>query len=209
MLVVSTVGRRKSGPLWRLKELGEAGEPGVFWYYTSENGSPRITAAFLERQKRLLMPAQYAREHQNTWVDQADSFTGQAAVDAAMSTGWTEPERGSGDASVLAVDLGAIHDPTVVGVGHRGADGRIYVDTLRTLQGSREQPVQLAVVEQTVRDLAALFAPVVKIRIESWQGMATAQALTRLGLPVELYKPTAKSHAEEGPQLAQALGART
>jgi hypothetical protein len=140
MLVVSTVGRRKSGPLWRLKELGEAGEPGVFWYYTSENGSPRITAAFLERQKRLLMPAQYAREHQNTWVDQADSFTVQPDVDAAMSTGWVERLRGAGESHKLAGDIGYLHDPAVIGSGHRGADGRIYVDRLINGAGKPRAP---------------------------------------------------------------------
>src|SRR5262245_66275150 len=37
----------------------------VFWYYSSENQSPLVTPEFLARQRRLLMPAQYAREHEN------------------------------------------------------------------------------------------------------------------------------------------------
>jgi phage terminase large subunit-like protein len=49
MLIVSTVGRRKSGPLWQLKELAEAREPGVYWFHSRDNGSPRITPAFLDR----------------------------------------------------------------------------------------------------------------------------------------------------------------
>jgi Phage Terminase len=102
MLVVSTVGRRQSGPLWQLKELGESGAPGVHWYYSTENGSPRITAAFLERQRRLLLPMQYAREHENRWVDAADSFVTALEVDAAMGTGWVEQAHGAGAASVIA-----------------------------------------------------------------------------------------------------------
>lgn len=200
---------QKTGPLWRLKELGEAGEPGVYWYHSSDNGSPRITTAFLERQRRLLLPMQYAREHENRWVDHADSFVSQAEVDAAMGTGWAEQTRGTGAPSVLAVDIGVLHDATVCGVGRRGPDGRIYIDRLVRLQGSREAPVQMATIEQHVRDLDAAFAPVTKIRIESWQGMGMAQSLTRLGKPVELYTPTAKSHAEEWPLLAQALAAGT
>jgi hypothetical protein len=208
MLVVSTVGKKRSGPLWQVKTLGEAGEPEVLWWHSSENGSPRITAAFLERQRRLLLPAQFAREHQNQWVDQADSFVTQADVDWAMGQGWAKQAEGQdGRRYEIAVDIGAVHDPTVIGVGHRGEDGRLYIDTLVTLQGSRETPVQMSAIEQTVRDLAEVFVPE-KIRIESWQGLATAQALTRLGLPVEVYTPTAKSHAEEWPQLAQALMAK-
>ena len=51
-------------------------------------------------------------------------------------------------------------------MGH-GAGGRIYVDRLVTLQGSREAPVQMAVVEQPIREVAEAFAPVDKIRIMS------------------------------------------
>ena len=208
MLVVSTVGRKRSGPLWNIKTLAESAEPGVLWWHTSENGSPRVTAEYLARQRRLLMPTQYAREHQNAWVDQADGFVTTADVDAAMGTGWMGQTVGGGVRYEIAVDLGAVHDPTVIGVGHR-ADGLLYVDRLVTLQGSREAPVQMAAVESTIRDVAAAFAPVDKIRVESWQGMATVQSLARLGLPVELFTPTAKAHAEEWPLLAQALASKT
>ena len=66
------------------------------WYYSSETGSPRITGRFLERQRRLLMPTQYSREHQNLCVDTADSFVSQADVDRAMGTGWVEAYRRTG-----------------------------------------------------------------------------------------------------------------
>ena len=209
MLVTSTVGRRKSGPLWSVKDLGERGEAETFWYYSPENGSPRVTAAFLERQKRLLMPTQYAREHQNQWVDQMDSFCTQTDVDAAMA--WpVEPEtttepRPHG----LAVDIGSVHDPSVVGVGHRREDGLIVIDTLRTLEGSKEAPVSMAALEQVITDLALAYAPVSTIRIESWQGITSAQRLTALGLPVDLFAPTAKLHSEEWPVLAQHLAGRS
>src|SRR5262249_12987794 len=44
-----------------------------------------------------------------------------------------------------------------------------------------------------------------RIRVESWQGMATAQRLQGLGLPVEVFSPTPRAHADEWPQLAHAL----
>lgn len=47
----------------------------VLWWHSSDNPSPRITQKFLDRQRRLLLPGQYAREHGNVWVDAADSFT--------------------------------------------------------------------------------------------------------------------------------------
>ena len=54
MLVTSTVGRRQSGPLWTIKQLSEGGDPRVFWYWCGENLSPKVTADFLERQRRIL-----------------------------------------------------------------------------------------------------------------------------------------------------------
>ena len=181
---------------------------GVFWWHSSENLSPRVTPEFLARQRRILMPAQFAREHQNSWVDAADGFTTVADVDAAMGHGWTEQLEGRpGVRYVAFVDLGAVHDPSVIAVGHVEGD-LAYIDKIITFQGSREAPVQLATVEEKQRDLARQFR-LTKIRIESWQGMGAVQSLQRAGLPVELYTPTAKSHAEEWPVLAQRLSSRT
>ena len=122
-LVISTVGRRKSGPLWTIKTLAEGGDPSVFWWYSTENLSPRVTKDFLERQRRILLPGQFAREHQNQWVEAADAFTGSAEIDAAMAHGWTEqPDGTPGTGYVMFVDLGAVHDPTVIVVGHSESD---------------------------------------------------------------------------------------
>jgi hypothetical protein len=188
MLVISTVGRRQSGPLWSVKMLAEGGDPAVFWWHSSENLSPKVTPAFIERQRRILMPAQFARERQNSWVDAADGFTCAAEVDAAMSHGWTEQIEGRPGVDYHCfVDLGAVHDPTVIAVGHLESD-IAFIDRLVTYQGSREQPVQLATVEQALRHLAWKFH-LVKIRIESWQGLSAVQALTRAGLNAELFRP--------------------
>src|SRR5712691_2190109 len=164
MLVISTVGRRQSGPLWSVKMLAEGGDPAVFWWHSSENLSPKVTPAFIERQRRILMPAQFAREHQNSWVDQADGFTSAAEVDAAMSHGWTDQVEGRAGVDYHCfVDLGAVHDPTVIAVGHVEAEVA-FIDRIVTYQGSREEPVQLATVEQACRHLAAKFH-LTKIRI--------------------------------------------
>jgi hypothetical protein len=204
MIVISTVGRRKSGPLWTVKALAEGGDPAVYWYWHGENRSPRVTKDFLARQKRILMPAQYAREHQNVWVDGADAFASSEDVDAAMGQGWTEQHRGEpGKNYESYVDIGTVHDPTVIGIGHpEGAV--VYIDRLVTLQGSRERPVAMAAIEATLLELAAQF-PLRRIRVESWQGVAVAQSLERAGLPVEIFTPTVKSNAAEWPVLAQRL----
>jgi hypothetical protein len=207
-VVTSTVGRRQSGPLWSIKELTDGGNPTIYWWWHSENRSPKVTKAFLDRQRRILMPAQFAREHQNQWVDAADSFTSAAEVDAAMAHGWMQrPVGEAGRTYEGFVDLGVVNDPTVLALGH--VEGTVvFIDVLRTFEGSRAKPVQLADVERAVKDLSDAFQ-VRRWRIESWQGVGAVQSLQRLGLRVELFAPTAKAHAEEWPILAQRLSSRT
>jgi hypothetical protein len=208
MLVISTVGRRQSGPLWTIKQLAEGGDPAVSWYWCGDNRSPKVTPAFLERQRRILLPGQYAREHQNAWVDAADSYTSAGEVDEAMGHGWIEVMGGRRDVdAVIFVDLGTVKDPSVIGLGIL-LDGRVHLGRLITFQGSHEHPVQLIDVEQALQQLCVSWR-VTKIRIESWQGVSAVQSLQRLGLPVELFHPTAKQHTEEWPVLAQRLASRT
>jgi phage terminase large subunit-like protein len=207
MLVTSTVGRRKSGPLWTVKTLAEGGDETVCWRWSGVNRSPKVTREFLERQRRILLPAQFAREHQNAWVDAADSYTTAVEVDEAMSKGREWPAGRTDVDAVAFVDLGTVRDPSVIAVGYAdGAD--VVLGRLVTFQGSAEHPVQLADVERTLRVLAAEWR-LRQIRIESWQGVSAVQSLQRAGLPVELFAPTAKAHAEEWPILAQRLATRT
>jgi hypothetical protein len=65
----------------------------VYWYYRDRNQSPLVTEEFLVRCRALQMPGQYAREHENTVMDAADSFTSVADVAAAMGGGWRAVHR--------------------------------------------------------------------------------------------------------------------
>jgi len=180
----------------------------VFWWYSSENLSPRVRPDFLTLQQELLMPGQFAREHQNQWIEGADSFTSAADVDAAMGMGWVErlwacPEPDH----AMAVDLGYIGDPAVVGAAHL-TDGVLYVCRLITIQGSREAPVRMSAIKETIRALHAN-RQTVTTKIESWQGISIAQDLQQELPGVELFVPTAKAHAEQWPLLAHRLSNRT
>jgi hypothetical protein len=208
MLVVSTVGRRQSGPLWTIKQLSDGGDEDVCWWHSPENASPLVTTGFLKRQRRILAASQYAREHENQWVDAADSFCAAEDVDFAMSRNWREQHAGLPDWQYqAAVDIGLVSDPTVIGVSHRDRDGLVYLDNLLTFTGSKRRPVDLGSVEEALVALSHAF-PLQQIRIESWQGAATVQRLQALGLPTVLYSPTLKSQQDEWPVLAHALAER-
>jgi len=180
----------------------------VYWYYTSENLSPRVTPAFLARARKILLPGQYRREHENAWDEGADSITTAADVDAAMSLETMATRGLPGVAYMYFIDLGAVTNPTVIGLGHLSPTNAIVIDRLETLQGTREAPVQIATVLARTVALCEIFPPLL-IRVETWQGMGAAQMLQAAKLPVELYTPSAKSNAEEWPMLIARLTQRT
>lgn len=207
-LMVSTVGLRRSGPLWTIKTLAEAKDPAVFWFWTSENLSPKISQEFLDQRRRVMLPVAFAREHLNQWVDGADGFTSTAVVDQAMGHRYTQQERGTaGVCYVCFVDLGVLGDPSVIAIGHE-EDGLVYLDRLDTFQPALDQPVQLSAVEMQLVKLFNLF-DLSAIQVESWQGMASVQRLQQLGLPVELYSPSQKRNTEQWGLLHHRLETRT
>ncbi len=209
MLLTSTVGAKQKGPLWQIRELAEAqADPSIFWWWTDQNLSPLVTKQFLDRQRKILLPGEFAREHQNAWVDAADSFTSTADVDHAMGRGWIEQPQGRPDCYYVAsVDIGYVHDPAVICVAH-AEEEMLFVDRLLTFQGSREEPVQMADLETALLDLDRRFN-LREVRIESWQGIAAVQSLERAELPVSLFHPTPKAQAEEWPLLHQRLVEKT
>jgi hypothetical protein len=205
-VIASTVGRRQSGPLWTVRTLHGGGDDGVFWDWRGDNPSPKVTEKYLARQRRILVASQYAREHQNAWVDGCNALVTTESVDHAMGHGWVEQYEGRAATSYHAfVDLGLVHDPTVCAVGHE-EDGCIYIDRLLTFQGSKGAPVQIATIEAALMQLAEEFS-LTCIRVESWQGVAVAERLVGHGLPVTILNPTPKTNATEWPVLAQTLAA--
>jgi phage terminase large subunit-like protein len=154
------------------------------------------------------LPGQFSREHLNVLIDGADAFASAEEVDAAMSTGHREEYGGRRDVTAYVfVDFGLVSDPTAIALGYE-EDGRVVIGRIITFQGSKRHPVQIAAVERTLRELAEQWR-IKKIRIESWQGVASVQRLQNIGLPVEAFTPTAKAHSEEWPVLAQRLASRT
>ena len=89
------------------------------WYFSSRGQCASwIDPAWLAQQQRSLPASVYAQLHLNQWVDGVvDGYTSAAEVDAAMVGDWTEDECGTpGHRYIIAVDLGLVSDPTVIGV---------------------------------------------------------------------------------------------
>jgi len=208
-LVVSTVGYKKSGPLWHLKERADAGDPNIYYFHTHENLSPDVTPEYLLKQKRILSTTDYEREHANEWQDQSSAFVMTDDVDACMGFDWRTQHVGRVEKSYfIAVDLGTVGDPTIITVGHAD-EGLVYIDKIEVMKGDKQSPVSLVAVEAIITELCDRFN-VVLVKIESWQGKLLAERLSTFAkVKTEIVEPSLKLTNAEWPLLSQRISDRS
>lgn len=193
LLVTSTVGPVKAGPLWDLFEMHRASDPDVRLIYRTENLSPRISTAFLERERRLKPPGEFAREHQNLWGEGSDVFCTEADWKRAVED---DPTRKDDPGPCLGfVDLGWVHDETVLAVGRRMPDGKAGILWMETFRGSQSAPVEFSKVEAKIIELSQTYK-VRRWEIESPQGVGLSQSLKSSGVHAEIVYPTAQRQRE-------------
>jgi hypothetical protein len=202
IFVTSTVGPVKAGILWELFEQARQGNKSIFLDYRTENLNPLVSAEYLERERAILPPHVYAREHQNLWGEGSDVFCTEADWTRAIENG--DPRRMSDPGpSFLFCDLGWVHDETALAIAKREG-GRIQVIHLETFKGSQSHPVQFAAVENRIAELAERLT-VKQARIESPQGVGMSQSLNLRGVSAEVLHPTSKSNQENWGALYTAL----
>jgi hypothetical protein len=195
MVAVSMAGFDFSSIGWKVRELASS-TPG--YYFTSRQSSelaPWLSAKDLEEQRATLHPADFARFWECRWTEPKGSWITAEMYDAAVTGQEVQGLLAPAHVSVGFVDVGLVHDPTAIAVAHRDGE-RIIVDTLRTLQGSRSEPVELEVLEDLVVDLTAAY------HVRAWtfeapQAVASVQRLqNRLsGASVVARYPTVETQA--------------
>lgn len=142
---------------------------------------PWIEPAALAEQKAVLLPATYARLHLNQWASGAEQLLTYDDVTACMS-GRVPMPAFDGAQYVGAVDLGLVHDRTVITVGHHD-DGRVVIDDLLVVQGTREEPVSLDEVGDLILDCEGRY-PRTHWKIDPWNAASLVQRLRRERLAV-------------------------
>ncbi len=194
LIAVSMAGWDMTSIGWTVREMARTTEG---YYFATRAGSelaPWLSAADMAEQERTLHPADFARFWECRWVEPAGSWISAAMYDACV-TGQEARHAATGQISVGFIDVGLVHDPTAIAVGHREV-GLIVIDTVRTLQGSRSEPVELEVLEDLVAELTQKFS-VRTWRLEAPQAVASQQRLQRrlCGVHVEVRYPTAQTQA--------------
>ncbi len=192
MVAVSMAGWDFGSFAWRIRE--QAASNADYYFHTREGSelAPWLSERDMVEQRATLHPADFARFWECKWTEPKGSWITREMY-AAAETG-RESLKGSN--CVGFVDVGLVHDPTAIAVVHQEGE-RVILDTLRTLQGSRNEPVQLEAVEDLVTELTRRYG-VKQWVFESPQAVASVQRLqARLrGTEIEARYPTGDSMAQ-------------
>lgn len=192
MVAVSMAGWDFASIGWQVRQLAASSDK---YFFASREGSelaPWLSQSDMDEQRATLHPSDYARFWECRWTEPQGSWITREMFDRAVIG--QESHHGDGHSRYFGgVDVGLVHDPTVIAVVHADGD-RTVLDTLVTLQGSPSDNVRLEVIEDAVSDLTRRFG-VKRWTFESPQAVASVQRLqTRLrGVDVEARYPTADS----------------
>lgn len=166
------------------QELHELARKTPGWYFSSRGQCASwIKPEWLAQQAKMLPPEVYRRLHENQWVSSSGSVLTDDEVRRVFDASLTRQREGKPDVLYfVGVDLGLVNDRTVRVVVHRDGQ-RTAIDSIRTWQGSREERVLLADVEEDLRRVnRAFYRPV--IVADFWQAAGLTERLQREGLRI-------------------------
>lgn len=180
---------------WQVRELASKNSSYYFASRQDSDLAPWLRHEDLEEQRSTLHPVDFARFWECRWTEAAGSWITREMYDQAERV--AESTERIRDRSYFGfVDVGLVHDPTTIAVVH-SVDDTVVLDTLRTIQGTRDEPVEMAYVEEVVVDLTERFG-IRRWVFEAPQAVASVQRLQhRLAgrCKVEARYPTAESMA--------------
>src|SRR5207245_11668699 len=130
----------------------------------------------MAEERATLHPADFARFWECRWTEPMGSWITREMYEAAEKG----REASKGDQQFRyagGVDVGLVRDATTVAVCHLEGD-RVVLDKLVTLQGSKDAPVELEVLENVVIDLTRRFG-VSRWVVEAPQAVGSVQRLEK------------------------------
>jgi hypothetical protein len=201
LLVTSTVGPVQVGPLWRLFERAREGDPEVLLLYSNANQSPLVTQKYLDRQRSILPPSVYLREHENRWGVGTDVYCTEEDWRRATSQG--DPRQSTGQGCVIYVDLGWVHDESALAVAKSLGEGKADVLHLEGFKPAGGATLSLSAVEDRIVELVEAYGA--RVAVESPQGVLMVERLRARNVKAEALHPTSKSNREHWGALYTAL----
>jgi phage terminase large subunit-like protein len=159
---------------------------GLLMFWSHEPVAPWQNESWLAEMRRSLRPNQFLRMIENRFVTTESSFVSMAAWDRCVDSRLGAAVNDKSLGIYVGVDASIRHDQTAIVA--TTWDQKAQVVRLvfhRIYQPSVEEPLDFeGTVERTLLDLKQRFR-LMKVLFDPYQMMATAQRLTKAGLPIE------------------------
>jgi phage terminase large subunit-like protein len=163
----------------------------MLFFWSHEPLSPWQTESWLAEMRQITRPNQFLRQFENRFVSSENSFIDLAAWDRCV-----DPRLGAVPVDrflpiYVGVDASTKRDSSaIVGVAFDQKSQRVRLVFHRVFQPSRTEPLDFELsIEATLLDLSRRFQ-IRKILYDPYQMQASAQRLSKEGLPCEEYPQT-------------------
>jgi hypothetical protein len=144
----------------------------MLFFWSNKNLSRWVTKEYLDGQRARLPPEVYARLHENRWVSAGSQFITADDIAKLHDVPWvlqTAPLTDRLVRYIVATDLGLSHDRAARVIGHYDPYiQKVMIDNVRVWQGTPEEHVPIADVEQDLIDCARIFGASTLV-IDPWQ----------------------------------------
>lgn len=177
--IVTYAGSDQTSLLYELYRNGmQKRDKKMYFFWNEKNLASWITEEYLEQQRTRLPAHIYQRLHENKWVQGENAFLQRSEVESCKD--YTLKPQLNGKQSIkyyLAIDLGLTRDRTALTVCHKNKkDNLIYLDFIKTYQGTKANPVIISNVENDILWANQNFN-IRKNIFDPWQMKSTAQRL--------------------------------
>ena len=179
----------RRSPLWRTSET-----PGP---------APWADPARLADQRASLPLAVYEQLYESVWTEPEGDFLDPAVIAAAFVRPGPSLHADLDAYSYIAgLDLGAVHDRTILAIGHREGD-RTALDVMRVWTGRRGHPVDFDAVGAEVLDLYREFR--FSLSVDPWQAYELIAKLEKQGVDVRPFNFSPQSKTRLASTLLHSL----
>jgi len=186
---------------------GLKSDPRFYMWWSFENLLPSAKdPVYLERERQVMTPMEFARWHLNRWVSDATSLIGPEDIarcqDKDLQLRTTALP---GVQHVWCCDVGLKNDNTCIVIGHRDPEtSLIYLDYIKTLIPQPKKPIQMSDIEREVLFAHNVFHPVQYV-VDQHQTASLMERASRSGIHIEELHITQAINTELATNLYQTI----
>lgn len=187
VIVITNAGSSLSDWRWEFREHCRKSKD---WYFYSADGciASWISNEWIEQMRRTLPPFVFQRLIENKWTTGEGRFLTREEIFACRDDNLKQRLAGEDTQYIYSLDLGIKKDRTCAIIAHRDAvNDLIVVDSVNSWEGSADNPVTIADVEEHIEDSFRRFN-ITKILCDPWQAYNSIQSLRAKGFPIDEFK---------------------